>query len=246
MLMLCQASLFVFGQNPYFSIPPTTQGTQIDQARDTEERIFAHRLARFIAANELYALPKFDSGYFTFHQGRDSEIFQLNYHHLFSRMAILSGSDTVFVNIDKQTSEVRLMSATFFYHTKWGFIQVIEDGPVKLAMRKKLEIRRRRQLGPAENPALVNTKEYFTTIYSPSNYQLPREEVTLWRNVDYFLIDEKSNIYLANQSGFRNVFAKKRSEIEKQMRQHYQQRDRIKFSEENDVRELYRLCTQKQ
>ena len=80
----------------------------------------------------------------------------------------------------------------------------------------------------------------------PASYLLPREEVTLWRNVDYFLIDANSNVYLANQRGFKKVFPKRRKEIEERVRQGYREHDRIKFSDGADVRELFSFCIRNQ
>lgn len=219
--------------------------TQMGQAVREEAQIFAHRLATFIPKDELFASREFVEGYLLYRSGLQSEILQFNYNNLFSRMVFRSGADTLFMNSSEEVKSINTVRDQFHYDPKWGYMFVLAgaNNDMRLAMQTKLAIRRRTQLRPTEHPSPVNTPEFFSTIYHPESYLLPREEVLLKREAYYYLISKAGDIHLANKAGFMRMFPHKKHEIDRRIRQGYAEHKRIHFTRLSDVSELFAFCT---
>lgn len=218
--------------------------TQMGQAVREEAQIFAHRLATFIPKDELFASREFVEGYLLYRSGLQSEILQFNYNNLFSRMVFRSGADTLFMNSSEEVKSINTVRDQFHYDPKWGYMFVLAgaNNDVRLAKQTKLVIRRRTRLNSTEQPAPINTREFFSTIYYPKSFLLPREQVVLKRVVHYYLITKTGDIYLANKRGFMRSFPHRKADIDRHIRKSYEVRMPIRFTRFGDVSELFAFC----
>ena len=222
------------------------QQTQVELDRRAEETFFANRLCSFLPTDELFINKTFESGYITFENGKQTDNISINYNMLFSRMVYISGNDTIYLNNNKLIKYISTSTNRFYFHPKWGYLSLMAEakGTVYLAIQKKLEIRRRTQLEPHENPPAVNSREFFSVIYYPNSDLLKREQVLLKRKTLFLLVSKTDEVYLANGSGFKKLFPEKKEAIDKLIRQRYAARNRLRFDRLEDVATLFALCSE--
>lgn len=222
------------------------QRTQIELDRRAEETFFANRLCSFLPTDELFINKTFETGYVTFENGKQTDNISLNYNTLFSRMVYLSGDDTVYLDNNKLIKYISTNTNRFYFHPKWGYLVIMAEakGTVYLAMQKKLEIRRRTQLEPHENPPNVNSREFFSVIYHPKSVLLKREQVLLKRKTLFLLVSKTDEVYVANSSGFKKLFPEKKGAIDKLIRKRYAERNRLRFDRLEDVATMFALCSE--
>lgn len=222
------------------------QRTQIELDRRAEETFFATRLCYFLPPDELFVNKTFEAGYITFENGKQTDNIRFNFNTLFGRMVYISGDDTIYMDNNRLVKYVSTSTNRFYFHPKWGYLALMAEakGTVYLAKQKKLEIRRRTQLEPHENPPNVNSREFFSVIYYPKSVLLKREQVLLKRKTLFLLVSKTDEVYLANGSGFKKLFPEKTEAIDKLIRQRYAARNRLRFDRLEDVATMFALCSE--
>jgi len=236
--LLCIGCLFArvgYGQD---------RNTQLGYDSFEEERIFAQRLSQLIPAHELFTSESFVKGYIVFENGKRTDLLDFNYNTLFSQMVFISGADTLYLNTNERIQYIYTETNQFYYHPKWGYFSILAkaNNDVRLAVQRKLEIRRRTRLEEHENPEPINTREFFSVMYYPKSYLLKKEQVLLKRKSLFVLLDKDGNPQVANARGFKRMFPERKHEIDKLIRQHYSDRNKLRFDRLEDVSEVFTLC----
>lgn len=210
-----------------------------------EEDGFVDRLAELIPYKEKYLYSEFRDGRIFYVPHRESSLIKLNYNRYRSLISMIDEKgDTSFVANFKIIKYILVKSDLYYHDHLKGYFEILShpDDSIRLLVQRQLNIRSREVLKDYEKPKPVSTEKLFTILYVPRNPTFARENVTISRDVVYYLMNEKDEIFIANKSAFLKLFQKHKQKIEYHLAQLKNQRTPIKFDKEGDLRKLLLFC----
>ena len=229
---------------PNMALSQTAGGiANLEKAK--EEDVFQARLSVAIPWKEKYRYSEYRDGNVYYSSKKVSAPVKLNYNLLFRKIMVINemGDTLAIANFD-EVKYIRIDKDLYYHDVKRGYFEILSNpnDSIRLAGQRKLKILKRYVLGDAEKPQLTSTNKLFSVLYIPLNPTFNREEVTLSRDVTFFLMEGKGDFYIANKSTFMMLFPKHKKQIEGYLLQMVRQRTPIKFYREEDLRNLLAFC----
>lgn len=210
-----------------------------------EDDIFQTRLSQFISPKERYRYNEFTDGRVYSLPHRESNVTKLNYNLLLKEMVMINeSSDTMFVANFENIKYVLVGNDLYYHDFKKGYYELLSDpdDSVRLATRRWLEVQARNRISDVERPQLEAYRNYFRVVYRPLNQTLSDEVVKLSREVGFFLIDQKNEIYQATKSAFFDIFSGHKKEIQGYLKRRKQEKKSINFKRREDLKTLLTFC----
>lgn len=210
-----------------------------------EEDGFINRLYECIPKKEKYWYSEFREGYVYYVTRTQSSPANLNYNLYRSLISMIDEKgDTVFVANFEIIKYISIGKDLFYHDFNKGYFEIISDpnDSIRLVVQRQLNISKREVLMDHEKPQTVSNKKYFSVIYTPANPTLHREKVTLSRDDVFFLMDKKDETLIASHASFLKLFPDFKEDINHYLIQMARKKNRIKFQNENDLKNLLQFC----
>lgn len=182
--------------------------------------------------DSIYRFPEFMRGRITFATGFSPEgTARLNYNLYFAQVDIINEKgDTLQVTPSKEVKLIDIGGHTFYYDDRWGYIEVLSNGPVALGVLTVLSTEKMVYVSGSFDGASAGIDTRGTrSVYD-----------RYYRKTDtYFFVDSNNKLYKAIKPSILKVYASHKKEINEYVNEH-----KTDFNKMQDLLQLLNFCNQ--
>lgn len=236
-MRLCKIILLLFLLVPVFfvagqSTPSTAGDKRIDSLLQLSTPYFvlpANKQLRQVSwYNSIYIFPAFANGRITFATGYSPpDQVRMNYNLYFAQIDYINADgDTLQIKPSKELKLVTLNDRVFYYDIKIGFMEVLQQLPVALAVQEFLFMERYEYM-PGRKIAAGPDVRGATSDYDRFYIKMSK----------YYLIDKDNKVYKAELSSLYTIFRDHKKKIKGYMDEHH-----VDFDDREDLIDLMKFC----
>ena len=161
---------------------------------------------------DRYRYPEFVPGIVIYKNGVYSAT-KLNYNLLMREMEFIKSPDTLSIKNPKDVLLIIAATDTFYYDN--GFIELISNDHVRVAMKDYIKLREVLKKDPYGTSSSGSSRESFNVIPSETNfYKLKANTDLLFqRTVEYYISIPQGNFVLYKRKNVFRLFPEKKKEI---------------------------------
>lgn len=189
------------------------------------------KIVEAIPVAELYSYPEFRAGTVTLRNGTSAEV-KLNYNSVFEEMQFIDPKkgDTISLAEERNIRFVTVEKDTFYFDEVW-VQQMANNGTVKIAKKKLLEMTNREKVGAMEIPGFAAIETY--TKFTGSQHMrdlVAKERLTFTEHITYYFGDRFNHFSKANKKSLLNFYRANEDKIGAWLKE-----NKIDFSKGDDI-----------
>ena len=187
-----------------------------------------------ISITDLYEYPQFVYGKVLFKPG-DSSAGRLNYNRLLAQMQFIDFKGDTLNIADPGTIKSIHVNKDLFYYDN-GYVKLIKDNnTIKLAIKQTLQFVDKKKTGAYNMTSSTSAIDsYGSYAIDGKTYKLlPREDIVLKKQTQYYFGDKFNHFILANKKNLLRLYSKKEGSLNA-----YLKENNIDFTSQEDLEKL--------
>ena len=187
-----------------------------------------------VSTADLYEYPQFVFGKVFFKPG-DSATGRLNYNRLVGQMQFIDfKGDTLNIADPGTIKSIRINKDMFYYDN--GYVKLIKDNnTIKLATIQTLRVVNKEKTGAYNMPSSTSAIDsYGSYAIDGKTYKLlPREDIVLKKQTQYYFGDKFNHFILANKKNLLRLYSKQNVSLNA-----YLKENNVDFTSQEDLEKL--------